>query len=144
MAASRRTMTVLLTAGLISLAGCNLFLDGENNGNGVDARFARFTDPNDASFTTTDVRDVNDEIIRIDTDAMSVVRITDDSIYQEGAWVVNGNFLGAAQAFQVRFGTVGGQKRAYFTETVPATICRFTFGTGTFQISPTNQTVPQN
>ena len=54
---------------------------------------------------------------------------------------MNGNFLGGT-AFQVRFGTENGVQQAYFTETIPATICDYRVN-GDFLIFPTTQTVPQ-
>jgi hypothetical protein len=56
---------------------------------------------------------------------------------------VTGNFLGAAQFFQVRFGNVDGQRRAFFTETGPATICDIEPVGDSISISPTNTEVPQ-
>jgi hypothetical protein len=101
-----------------------------------------FTD--DATeFETSDVYDADDEIVRFDTTTKSIIWAADDRAFQEGNWDVIGNFLGAAQAFQVRFGNVDGQRRAYFTETDPPTICDIEpVGEG-LSISRTNKEVPQ-
>lgn len=150
----------LVTALPAAIVGCDLFNinipggntndnddnDNDDNGNDnddVDARFARFTDPNDESFSTPDVRDVDDEIVRFDTEADSIVWAETGAAYQPGSWPVNGNFLGSG-GFQVRFGTVGGEKRAYFTETGPATICQIEPAGNGLSISATSSTVPQN
>ncbi len=77
----------------------------------------------DSTFSTVDVRDVDEEVVRFDTMARSIIWAANGQAFQEGNWVVDGNFLGAMGMFQVRFGTVDGDQRAYFTETGPATIC---------------------
>lgn len=156
----RKLSSLVMVLGLVAVlplavVGCDVLNinipggntnDNDDNGNdngGVDARFARFTDPADESFSTPDVRDVDDEIVRFDTETNSIVWAEDDSSYQPGLWPVNGNFL-AGGGFQVRFGTVNGEKRAYFTETGPATICEIEANGTTISISATSVTVPQN
>ena len=54
----------------------------------------------------------------------------------------NGNFLRSDRAFQVRFGTRDGARRAYFTETVATTICDIEIVGGQLVISATNVPVP--
>ena len=102
---------------------------------------AVFRDP-DTGFSTTDVRDVEEEIVQFDTSTNSIIWAADGTAYQEGLWAVNDVFL-AGGGFQVRFGTKEGERRAYFTETVPATICQIEPANGFLSISPTNVTVPQ-
>jgi len=146
----------ILTLALGVMPGCNLFVqvpdpgqddDGGGNDDGDDgvdtSQFASFTDPDDPSFSTVDIRDVDEEIVRFHTENRSIVWTEDGSEYQTGSWVVSGNFLGAGQSFQVRFGTKDGQRRAYFTETGPATICNIEAGAGGIQISATTVLVPQ-
>jgi hypothetical protein len=53
--------------------------------------------------------------------------------------VTDSYFLGTA--FQVRFGTEGGERRAYFTETGPATICDIAIVNGVLHLA-TNVPVP--
>lgn len=106
-----------------------------------DSTFARFQDP-DSDFSTTNVRDVDEEIIRFDTTTQSIVWAADDRVFEEGQWEVNGVLLGRGGPFQVRFGTKDGQRRAYFTETATATICNFVV-TDSFRIFLTNTPVPQ-
>ena len=57
-------------------------------------------------------------------------------------WVVDGNFLGAGRLYQVRFGTVSGERRAYFTETVRGTICELSVTNNELFIAPTNLLPP--
>jgi hypothetical protein len=116
--------------------------DGVGDACEVDAKFARFTDPENPDFTTPDVRDVDEEIVRFDTTDNSIVWAEDGSSYQAGSWEVNGLFLGGPN-FQVRFGTKDGQRRAYFTEAGPATICQIEANGVSISISATNVTVPQ-
>ncbi len=114
----------------------------DNTNDNSDSNRAIFDDP-DSDFSTADVRDVNDEIIQFDTETMAIVWVADGRSFQAGNWPVTGNMLGSGGAFQVRFGTVGGERRAYFTETVPATICDFVVEGDNFLIFPTTVTVPQ-
>jgi len=164
-------MTVFGRLGLfvgLSLLGCNLLVvtppdDSGNtntNDNAVDdandntvdntndniddtTNFAVFDDP-DSDFSTTDVRDVDDEVIRFDTVTQAIVYVADGTSYQHGSWSVDGVFLGRGAFFQVRFGSVGGDPRAYFTETATAAICDFLIQNGEFFIFLTNTPVPQN
>lgn len=102
---------------------------------------AVFVDP-DSSFSTTDVRDVDEEVVWFDTTARSIIWAANGQVFQEGNWVVDGNFLGATGMFQVRFGTVDGDQRAYFTETGPATICDIFVTDQRIRIVSTTVSVP--
>ena len=102
---------------------------------------AVFLDP-DSDFSTPDVRDVDEEIVRFDTVAKALIWAADGSAFGAGDWEVRGTFLGAQQQFQVRFGTKDGQRRAYFTETVPATICDIFVSDARLRILPTDVAVP--
>jgi hypothetical protein len=110
----------------------------------VDAPpFASFTDPANAAFSTIDVHDVDGEIVRFHVQRESIVWAATGQEFQAGFWEVNGNLLGPSSAFQVRFGSSGGVRRAYFTETGPATICQIAVFGGQISISATNVPVPQ-
>ena len=99
-----------------------------------------FSDP-DSEFSTTDVRDVDEEIVRFDATAKTLIWAADGSVFD--GWDVDGNFLGPTRFFQVRFGTKDGERRAYFTETANATICDILIDNGDLQIFSTSVTVPQ-
>jgi len=103
---------------------------------------AIFTDP-DSAFSTMDVLDIDDQIVRFDTQAKTVVWVEDGSNID--GWQVDGNLLGqgTAGAFQVRFGIVNGVQHAYFTETGSATICDIEVVGGILSIFATQTTVPQ-
>ncbi len=140
----RKHWLVVLLAGLTPLAACNFLQIGnppDDEDDGGSANLAVFADP-DSDFTTSDVRDVDEEIVRFDTTTNSIIWAEDETSYQAGAWTVNGVFL-AGGGFQVRFGTKDGERRAYFTETGPATICQIEAAGGFISISATNVTVPQ-
>ena len=98
-----------------------------------------FTDP-DSDFLTTDVRDVDEEIVQFNAVENTLVWVADNIAFD--SWDVSGNFLGAARQFQVRFGTKDGEGRAYFTETGPATICDIFVENTSLRIFPTNVLVP--
>ena len=152
-------LLIHLVIALIPLAGgCTTIVGGDNNNgnandnsasdnaNGNDNandNFVEFTDPDDSTFKTKDVHDVDGDIVRFDMETNAIVWAEDGTSYQAGFWPVNGTLLGGG-SFQVRFGTEGGEKMAYFTETVPATICQIeVFGSSIF-ISATFVQVPHN
>jgi len=119
--------------------------DGNVNDNGDDGpttNFAVFAEP-DTGFSTTDVRDVDDEIVRFDTTTRAIVWAADNTSFDAGFWPVDGVFLGEARFFQVRFGTQDSERRAYFTETSRDTICNLAISGGQLQIFLTNTVVPQ-
>lgn len=148
----RKTSGKLWIPGLmliVGLSGCAVAPTsdvggGNSDTNGGDAsrKLAVFQDP-DSAFSTSDVFDVDDEIVQFDTDNDSIVWAADGVEYQVGQWVVSGNFPTASQFFQVRFGTMDGTRRAYFTETGPATICDIRTTGGSLSISATSVPVPQ-
>ena len=121
------------------LVGCNLLLPAD--GNGATDNLAVFSDAN-SNFSTMDVRDIDEQIVRFDTTAKTLIWVADGSTFV--GWEVSGNFLGSLQQFQVRFGTVSGERRAYFTETGPATICDISVDNGSLRIVATDVTVPNN
>lgn len=133
-AKSMRVVVVLMVGA--TLMSCNVVMPGDNG------TLIVFSDP-DSSFSTTDVRDVDDEIMQFDINGTTLIWKTDDSTHTNN-WSVDGNFLNASQSFQVRFGSVNGEQRAYFTETGPATICNLTVSNGNLSISSTNTTVPNS
>lgn len=102
--------------------------------------FAVFMDPS-SDFQTTDVRDVDNDIVRFDTTEDALLWTPTDLLFD--GWIVDGNFLGAGRPYQVRFGTVAGERRAYFTETVRRTICQLSVVDNELFIAPTNLLPPQ-
>ena len=120
---------------------------GGTDGNGTgeeptDAKLVAFQDP-DSDFSTSDVYDVDNEVVQFEADTQSLIWVADGTTYQPGTWTAEGNFLGATKFFQVRFGNFEGQRRAYFTETATATICNISTSSGNLSITGTNVPVPQ-
>jgi len=115
--------------------------DGPDESAGFDPSLALFSDP-ESDFQTTDVHDIDEEIVRFDVTTNSIVWALDD--IQEGGYPVEGNLIGANGAFEVRFGTIDGGRRAYFTEVGPATICDIRAADGRISIFPTSTTVPEH
>lgn len=106
----------------------------------ADSTVIRFSSP-DATFSTTDVRDVDDQIVRFDAADDTLIWTPDNRTFPN--WTVNGNIL--AGRFEVRFGTVNGEPRAYFTEIGPGTLCDLSVDAGgQLEIVPTNNLPPQN
>jgi hypothetical protein len=95
---------------------------------------------NSTGFSTSDVRDVQGQIVRFNRANNSLIWAVDGRSFP--GYPVDGNFLNSGKTFQVRFGTEAGEPRAYFTETVPATICDIEVVGSSLMISPTNVTVP--
>ncbi len=147
---------VLVAAGLCS---CSVSTDNGNenantnanenanaNGNAnvnengrIEAGFVIFEDP-DSDFTTTEVMDIDGEIVRLDSVQGELVWAEDGTT--DSGWDINGNLLDNG-FFTVAFGTENGQRGAYFTETVRATICDIRIDNGSILISATNTPVPQ-
>ena len=111
--------------------------DNDNGNDGVD--FVVFQDP-DSEFSTTDVMDVDAEIVRFD-DADGQIIWAEDGTTEDG-WDINGNLLQGG-FFTVAFGTENGQRGAYFTETATATLCDIRVNAGDIQIFATTTPVPQ-
>ena len=93
-----------------------------------------------SSFLTLDVRDVQEQIVRFDLTSGSLIWVADNRMF--AGYPVSGYFIRADRAFQVRFGTVGGERRADFTETERATICDISVVGGNLLILPTDLPVP--
>jgi hypothetical protein len=102
-------------------------------------QLAVFSDPA-SSFTTSDVRDSGDQIVRFDTTANSLIWAADGRSF--AGFPVSGNLLRADRFFQVRFGTKDGERRAYFTEAEATTLCDIEIVGGQLMITPTNVHVP--
>lgn len=101
---------------------------------------ATFTDPM-GGFSTTDVRDSEGDIVRFTTNGLLVWPPTMGTFT---GYPVSGNLIGPTQGFEIRFGTQNGQRRAYFTERGPGTICDIDLINGMINVSPTSQTVPNS
>lgn len=78
-------------------------------------RLAVFTDPA-SGFSTSDVRDVQDQLVRFNS-ADELIWVASDTRFPE--YLVDGNSIGYHHSndtfFQVRFGSTGGERRAYLT-----------------------------
>jgi hypothetical protein len=102
-------------------------------------QLAMFTDPA-SSFSTQDVRDVQEQIVQFDVANNTLIWKADGRSFP--GYPVSDNFIGSDKHFQIRFGTKDGERRAYFTETASATICDIEVTGGQLMISPTNVKVP--
>jgi hypothetical protein len=104
--------------------------------------FAVFTD-SASGFSTTDVYDVDNQVVRFVAADRTMLWVQDNLLFD--GWVVEGNFLGesAPYPFQVRFGSVSGQRRAFFTETGRGTLCDLRVENRVLTLLPTNSLPPQ-
>jgi hypothetical protein len=106
-------------------------------------RFVRFVDPTSGCVTDR-VHDADRELVFFDA-ALSAM-VTLDGGNTVSGWTVNGADLAWSRSgvrFRVRFGTEDGERRAYFTETGPGTICNLNVaGPDVLFISATSQTPP--
>jgi hypothetical protein len=142
----RRLTAILFLVLIVGLAGC-----GGDSGSSSPApssptppppppvQPAVFSDPA-SSFSTSDVRDVQEQIVQFDVANNSLIWKADGRSFP--GYPVSGNFVAEDKHFQVRFGTKDGERRAYFTETASATICDIEVTGGQLMISPTNVKVP--
>lgn len=119
----------LLVLALAALAACG------SDPAGPSSRLAAFRDPQTGS-TTTDVHDVDEQVMRFDTAAGTLIWAADGSSHS--GWSVSGDFLDPQRMFQVRFGSHSGPRRAYFTEAGRGTICQLEVRNGQLAITPTN------
>jgi hypothetical protein len=87
---------------------------------------------------TSDIRDVQGHVVQFDTSNRVLIWKATGQTFP--GYLVNGNLINST--FQVRFGTDGGERRAYFTEMTTATICDIEIVNGQLVISPTNVPVP--
>jgi hypothetical protein len=103
--------------------------------------FAVFTD-SASGFSTTDVYDVDNQVVRFVPGDRTMLWVQDNLLFD--GWVVEGNFMGEAPPFpfQVRFGTVNGQRRAYFTEAGRGTLCDLRVENRVLTLLPTNTLPP--
>lgn len=127
----------------LALCGCPAATSGDPSQNGqdqVDESLVVFSDPN-SSLRTNDVYDVDDEIVHFDPAANALVWVATGASFP--GYPVNENLIGVTGFFQVRFGTVDGKRRAYFTESAAGTICNITVTNGSLAIFATNVTVPE-
>ena len=93
-----------------------------------------------SGFSTSDVRDSQDQIVRFDLANGSLIWAGDGRSFS--GFPVDGFFVRADKFFQVRFGAKDGERRAYFTEAVAGTICDVEVVAGQLVILPTSVTVP--
>jgi hypothetical protein len=100
-------------------------------------QLAQFTDPVSGAMTS-DVRDVDEQIVRFDTNNRTLIWQADGRTFP--GYTVNGNIINVD--FQVRFGTKNGERRAYFTETARPFICNIEVAGSQITISATNVPVP--
>ncbi len=112
--------------------------NGNENGNS-EVDLVVFQDP-DSDFSTTDVMDIDGEIVRLDSANGELIWVADGTT--ASGWDIDGNLLGNG-FFTVAFGTENGQRGAYFTETAAATICDIRVVNGIILISATSTPVPQ-
>ena len=139
---NKMTMTALVLVGGMGWWGCNTQTVVDPGGDA--AMLAVFFDTDETTgFETSDEYDVDNEVVQFDTATKSIIWAADGRAFQEGGWDVDGNILGAAGFFQVRFGNVDGQRRAFFTETGPATICDIEPVGDSLSITSTDTLVPQ-
>ncbi len=108
------------------------------------SNLAVFIDPDDMMFSTSDVRDLDGEIVRIDLDTDSIIWVADGTSHGPGTWTVSGNFLTETSFFEVVFGSEGGERRAYFTETSTGTLCDISLFDGDIRVVQTSVPVPQD
>lgn len=110
---------------------------------GDEARYVTFIDCT-TGFRTDEVRDADREVVHFDSDTAAMVSAASGE--SVSGWTVAGADLDWSRSgvrFRVRFGTEAGERRAYFTEAGPGTICNLTVaGPDVLFISATSETPP--
>lgn len=110
----------------------------------VASTYAVFEDP-DSDFSTVNVYDATRELFHFD--AVVPAMVNDETGDRHSGWLVEGLQLGPNNGsfgnYQIRFGTEFGERRAYFTEFNPPTICNLTLsGPEELSISRTSEEPP--
>ncbi len=105
----------------------------------LPVQLAEFVDPA-TGLSTSDVRDVQGQIVRFDRANNALIWAADGRSFP--GYPVDGDFVDSDRFFQVRFGTEAGERRAYFTETVNATICDIEIVGSALVITATSVPVP--
>jgi len=130
-----RTWAFLFFLSCLAASGCGSSTTGPDRA----GRLVIFQDP-DSAFSTSDVRDAQEQIVRFDSVDETLIWTATGASFP--GWQTSGNFLDASQRFLVRFGTKDGTRRAYFTETLADTICDIQVNNGQLIILPTDVPVP--
>jgi hypothetical protein len=107
------------------------------------AEYVVFVEPG-TGFATDAVHDADREVVHLDTARGAMVSAETGATVS--GWRVDGADLSWSRfgvPFRVRFGTEDGERRAYFTEAGPGTICNLRFsGDEQLSISGTSETPP--
>jgi hypothetical protein len=136
---------IVLLALAQGLAGCGSELLGPSPVAAI--QLVAFTDPA-SGFSTTDVRDVEEQIVRFNT-ANELIWTADDTRFR-GYPVRNAitrYFIGWNQYYEVSFATRDGERRAYLCadddhDYVPPTICKIEVVGGQLVITETGTPCP--
>jgi hypothetical protein len=131
---------IVLVVLIGALTGCGGSDPSPTTPSPAPVQLAVFSDPASSSFTTSDVRDAQRQIVRFDVANNALIWGADGRSFP--GFPVNGLFVRADRFFQVRFGTEEGERRAYFTEAVATTICDVEIVNGQVVITATSLTVP--
>jgi len=133
---------VFATLVILPILGCPFQAQTttSNDTSQVDESLAIFTD-SASTFKTNDVYDVNDDVLRFDPATSSMIWVATGESYP--GYPVDGDLVRSDGYFKIRFGTVDGARRAFFTETAAATICDVQINNGALYIYSTSTTVPQ-
>lgn len=127
-----------LAALLVGVGACSDDDDSPTSPPMPTLTLATFMDPM-GGFSTSSVRDSEGDVVNFTVNGSLVWPPTMTTF---SGFPVAGNLIGTTQGFEIRFGTENGQRRAYFTERGPGTICDIDVVNGMLNVSPTSQTVP--
>ena len=137
----RLTKSILALVLIAAMPACGSSPSAPQNGGGTPPTpvIAMFTDAS-TGFSTSDVRDVQEQIVRFDSANGALIWVASGSSFP--GYPVDGHFITSTRQFQVRFGIRDGERRAYFTETGTGTICDIVVTGSQLTILPTNVAVP--
>jgi hypothetical protein len=141
-----RILSGIFGLALMVLSGCTTIVGGDGNGNGDggdDARYAVFVDPENPDFSTTDVYDVDGDIVRFDIENHAVFWVADGRTLDEGTWVLDG-YVVVGRGYQIRFGTDDGVRRAYISGVASENIYQSHFHADSFDFDPTSTPIPND
>ena len=137
-------LRLALASSVLLCAGCGPLSIGEE----IDlstVELTVFSDP-DSDFTTTELLDVDGQVLSFTTDSRIVWVETSTAwiASRRGEWTTDGNVLRSDGYFTVAYGSLDGRFAGWITRTSTGTVCDFESDGEVLDINPTNQPIEQD
>jgi len=143
-AGAAATLRLVLAASALLCGGCAELPVGEE----IDlsaVELTVFSDP-DSDFTTTELLDVDGQVLSFTTDSR-IVWVDTSTAWTEsrrGEWTTDGNVLRSDGYFTVAYGSLDGTFAGWITRTSTGNVCDFESDGEVLDINPTNEPIEQD